>query len=142
VRASIPNPQSPPKTGEGIFPSFFMAGFECSTFIWKDRLRKDYVVLTGHDRHLAHDYDRVMDLGIGVVREAIRWHLVDKGGGKYDWSTVRPLLDAANACKLTLIWDLCHYGFPDDFDPFSEDGQKRFTDYCGAAAEFSALSAE
>jgi beta-glucosidase/6-phospho-beta-glucosidase/beta-galactosidase len=115
-----------------------MTGFECSTFIWKDGQRKDYVVLTGHDRHLKQDYAQAMDLGIGVVREAIRWHLVDIGDGQYDWSSVQPFVDAANEYHLTVIWDLCHYGFPNGFDPFAGDAVKRFTDYCRAAAEFVA----
>ena len=38
------------QSGEAIFPTFFMAGFECSTFVWKDRERKDYVAATGHDQ--------------------------------------------------------------------------------------------
>jgi hypothetical protein len=118
-----------------IFPTFFMAGFECSTFLWKDRKRKDYVAITGHDRHLEQDYDRVMDLGIGVVREAIRWPMVDKGQGKYDWSSVDRALDAMKKCHVTPIWDLCHYGFPDGCDPFSEQCHERFVDYCRAAAE-------
>ena len=67
-----------------IFPTFFMAGFECSTFVWKDRERKDYVAATGHDRHLKADFAAAMDLGIGVVRAAIRWPQVDLGGGRYD----------------------------------------------------------
>jgi hypothetical protein len=25
----------------GIFPTFFMSGFECSTFVWKDKGRRD-----------------------------------------------------------------------------------------------------
>jgi len=77
-----------PRPDEGIFPTFFMAGFECSTFVWKDGQRKDYVALTGHDRHLEEDYRRLMDLGIGVAREAIRWPLVDRGRSRYDWSTL------------------------------------------------------
>src|SRR5947207_1465682 len=112
------SPQPQPRQGEGVFPTFFMTGFECSTFIWKDGERKDYVAQTGHDRLLDQDYKRVMDLGIGVVREAIRWPLVDNGNGAYDWATVQPLIDAANSCRITVIWDLCHYGFPDGFDPF------------------------
>jgi hypothetical protein len=120
---------------QALFPTFFMAGFECSTFVWKDGARKDYVALTGHDRHLQDDYRRVEELGIGVVREAIRWPMVDRGGGKYDWSTVDPVLEAAESCHLTPIWDLCHYGFPEGCDPFSHDCVRRFTDYCRAAAE-------
>jgi beta-glucosidase/6-phospho-beta-glucosidase/beta-galactosidase len=122
--------------GDSIFPTFFMAGFECSTFVWKDRERKDYVAITGHDRHLDADYDRVEDLGIGVVREAIRWPLVDEGNGDYDWSTVDPIIAALKRCHITPIWDLCHYGFPDNCDPFSEDCHRRFVKYCRAAAKY------
>ena len=124
-----------------IFPTFFMSGFECSTFLWKDRERKDYVAATGHDQHLAADYEAAMDLGIGVVREAIRWPMVDLGGGHYDWSSVRSVQDAATDAKITPIWDLCHYGLPDGCDPFSDECRDRFVDYCHAAAEFVTRSA-
>jgi beta-glucosidase/6-phospho-beta-glucosidase/beta-galactosidase len=127
---------------DAIFPTFFMTGFECSTFIWKDRQRKDYVVATGHDRHLEGDYAAAMDLGIGVVREAIRWPQVDRGGGKYDWTSVEAVQDVATGCNITPIWDLCHYGLPDGCDPFSDDCPQRFVDYCRAAAEFVTSSAE
>ncbi len=130
------------QTREAIFPTFFMAGFECSTFVWKDGQRKDYVAATGHDRHLQADLAAAMDLGIGVVREAIRWPQVDLGGGRYDWSSVKAVQDSATACKITPIWDLCHYGLPDGCDPFSDECRKRFVDYCGAAAEFVTSTAE
>lgn len=120
---------------EGLFPTFFMAGFECSTFIWKDGQRKDYVALTGHDRHLKADYHRLEELGIGVAREAVRWPMVDRGGSRYDWSTLEPVLEAAETCHITPIWDLCHYGFPDGYDPFTEDAVPRFQDYCRAVTE-------
>lgn len=123
------------KSGDrGIFPTFFMAGFECSTFVWKDGKRRDYVGLTGHDRHLRQDYRRAMELGLGVVREAIRWPMVEKGTGRYHWDEVIPVFEAANEARITAIWDLCHYGFPDGCDPFSEDCLLRFKEYCRAAA--------
>jgi beta-glucosidase/6-phospho-beta-glucosidase/beta-galactosidase len=127
---------------DALFPTFFMAGFECSTFIWKDNERKDYVAATGHDRHLKNDLAAAMDLGIGVVREAIRWPQVDLGGGRYDWSSVRSVQDAATECKITPIWDLCHYGFPDGCDLFSDECVERFANYCRAAAEFATSSAK
>jgi hypothetical protein len=123
------------RPAESLFSTFFMAGFECSTFIWKDRQRKDFVALTGHDRHLPQDYDRLMDLGVGVVREAIRWPVVDRGGGRYDWSSVDAVLEQAERCHITLIWDLCHYGFPGDVSPLDENCLERFTAFCRAAAE-------
>jgi beta-glucosidase/6-phospho-beta-glucosidase/beta-galactosidase len=130
------------ESGDTIFPTFFMAGFECSTFVWKDGKRKDYVAETGHDRHLKPDLSAAMDLGIGVVREAVRWPQVDLGHGRYDWSSVKAVQDAATECKITPIWDLCHYGLPDDCDPFTDDCRKRFVDYCAAVAEFVTSSAE
>ena len=131
-----------PQSDDGIFPTFFMAGFECSTFVWKDRERKDYVEATGHDRHLEADFAAAMDLGIGIIREAVRWPKVDLGNGKYDWSSVEAVQNAATACKLTPIWDLCHYGFPDGCDPFSDECRERFVDYCRAVAKFVTSSAE
>jgi beta-glucosidase/6-phospho-beta-glucosidase/beta-galactosidase len=119
----------------GIFHTFFMAGFECSTFVWKDGERKDYVAKTGHEAHLQADYERIKQLGIGVVREAIRWPLVDKGGGRYDWSSIEPVLGCVAACRIEPIWDLCHYGLPEGCDPFSDECRQRFVDYCRAVAE-------
>lgn len=113
-----------------------MAGFECSTFLWKDQQRKDYVKITGHERHLADDYRCMADLGMGVVREAIRWPVVDQGQGRYDWSSVDPVIDSLNQHRLAAIWDLCHYGLPDNCDPFSDDCLPRFTEYCRHAAEY------
>ena len=129
-------------TPTAIFPTFFMAGFECSTFVWKGRQRKDYVAVTGHDRHLEKDLAAAMDLGIGMVREAIPWPHVDLGGGPYDWSSVERVQKALTDCKITPIWDLCHYGLPDGCDPFSNECLDRFVAYCRAAAEFVTRSAE
>ena len=85
---------------DAIFPTFFMGGFECSTFIWKDGQRKDYVAATGHDLHLEADFAAAMDLGIGAVREAIRWPQVDLGRGQYDWSTTKAAQHAATQFSL------------------------------------------
>ena len=34
----------------GIFPMFFISGFECSTFVWQDKGRRNLVTETQHDR--------------------------------------------------------------------------------------------
>ncbi|MEH6435054.1 b-glycosidase [Massilia sp. DD77] len=119
----------------GIFPTFFLSGFECSTFYWGDGVRRNLVAETGHDRHAAEDYRILNRLGIAVAREGIPWPMVDKGGG-YDFSCVDPFIDAMNASKVIPIWDLCHYGYPDDLDPFSDAFVERFARYCRAAAEY------
>ena len=120
----------------GLFPTFFFSGFECSTFVWKDGERKDYVALTRHDCHLQADYGRVLELGIGTVREAIRWPLVDRAEGSYDWSSVEPVVDVVHRCHITPLWDLCHYGFPDGTHPLQPDCVSRFTAYCRAVAGY------
>ena len=49
------DPIDPDSRSNNLFPTFFMAGFECSTFLWKDGQRKAYIALTGHDRYLEED---------------------------------------------------------------------------------------
>src|SRR5829696_8877247 len=117
----------------GIFPTFFLSGFECSTFLWRDRNRRDLVEETRHRQHAREDYQILRDLGIAVSREGIPWPLVDRGG-RYDFSPVDPMIEAMGHAQVLPIWDLCHYGYPDDLDPFSPDFAKRFADYCRAAA--------
>jgi beta-glucosidase/6-phospho-beta-glucosidase/beta-galactosidase len=117
----------------GIFPTFFLSGFECSTFLWKDRKRRDLVEETQHRRHAQEDYSILRELGIAVSREGIPWPLVERQGG-YDFSPIEPMIEAMNRAQVLPIWDLCHYGYPDGLDPFSEDFAESFADYCRAAA--------
>lgn len=111
-----------------------MSGFECSTFLWKDRQRKNFIELTGHNRHFSQDCERVKDLGIATQREAIPWPFVDLGNGRYDWTETDRAADSLAACNITPIWDLFHYGLPDNCNPLDDDCRKRFVDYAVAAA--------
>jgi beta-glucosidase/6-phospho-beta-glucosidase/beta-galactosidase len=118
----------------GIFPTFFLSGFECSTFLWRDGRRRDLVAETRHREHALEDYRMLEDLGIAVAREGIPWPMVDRGGD-YDFSLLAPLLDAMRETRMVPVWDLCHYGYPDDLDPFSDRFTARFANYCRASAE-------
>jgi len=118
-----------------LFPTFFISGFECSTFLWKDKKRRDLIAETQHDRHVKEDYQLLHDLGIAVSREGIPWPLVDTAG-RYDFSVIDPMIEAMNDYKISPIWDLCHYGYPDDLDPFTEEFVRRFADYCSAATSY------
>ena len=120
----------------GIFPTFFLSGFECSTFLWQDKGRRDLLVETQHRARAEEDYEILRGLGVAVAREGIPWPLVDRDGRGYDFSLVNPILDALSRSRIVPIWDLCHYGYPDDTDPFSEDFADRFARYCRAAAEY------
>ncbi len=119
----------------GIFPTFFLSGFECSTFVWKDQGRRDLVQETRHYTHVDEDYDQLRSLGIAVAREAIPWPMVDRDAS-YDFALIDPTIAALNRCQILPIWDLCHYGYPDDADPFADDFADRFARYCRAAAEY------
>jgi hypothetical protein len=119
----------------GIFPTFFLSGFECSTFRWKDRGRRDLTAETQHREYAHEDYGILRSLGIAVAREGIPWPMVDSGG-RYDFTSIEPLIAAMNEAQILPIWDLCHYGYPDDLDPFRPDFVGRFAAYCRAAAEY------
>jgi beta-glucosidase/6-phospho-beta-glucosidase/beta-galactosidase len=122
-------------TKPGLFPTFFLSGFECSTFRWKDRGRRDLVAETQHREHAREDYAILRSLGIAVAREGVPWPFVDRGG-RYDFTSIDPLIAAMNESQILPIWDLCHYGYPDDADPFAPDFGARFARYCRAAAEY------
>ena len=119
----------------GIFPTFFLSGFECSTFDWKDVGRRDLCDETQHRTHADEDYRMLRSLGIAVAREGIPWPSVDKGRGQYDFDSIAPFIEAQRRHRIVPIWDLCHYGYPDDADPFNEDFTARFAAYARAAAE-------
>ena len=118
-----------------MFRSFYLAGFECATGYNMHGEWIDQIAATEHDLHADADYRRLADVGIRAVREAIRWPLVDRAG-RYDFSSAEPFVDAALTHGFDVIWDLFHYGYPDELDPFSDEFGARFADYCRAAARF------
>jgi hypothetical protein len=119
-----------------MFRSFFFAGFEGATGYNSRGEWFDQIAATHHDRHAHEDYGRLREVGIHAAREAIRWPLVDRGDGKFDFTSVRPFVEASCRHEIDVIWDLFHYGYPKDLDIFSDAFPKRFADYCHEAAQF------
>lgn len=117
------------------FASFFQAGFECSSHRRRDGVRLDLIRATGHDKHVLPDYALCRKLGFATVRDGLRWHLIEKAPGQYDWSSWMPALEAAERVGMQVIWDLFHYGAPDHLDPACESFAERFTDFALAALE-------
>ena len=72
---------------ETTFASFFQGGFECSSHRRRDGVRLDLLRATGHDRHVASDYRQLRELGLRTIRDGVRWHLIEKAPGRYDWSS-------------------------------------------------------
>lgn len=116
------------------FRSFFLGGFECATHRRRDGRRIDVLASTEHDRHAASDYAQLTEHGIRSVREGFRWHLIEPRAGRYDFSSVLPLVRAAEATDTQVIWDLMHFGWPDDVDPFGPTFVRRFARYARACA--------
>ena len=117
------------------FDSFFQAGFECSSHRRKDGVRLDLIKATSHDKHVFGDYSACAELGFRTLRDGLRWHLIGKTPGKYDWSSWAPAVEAAERLGLQIVWDLFHYGSPDHLDQGASDFPERFTEFALAAIE-------
>jgi len=118
-----------------LFQSFFLGGFECSTHRLRNGKRLDLVHATRHDEFAASDFKLLQQYGIFSVREGLRWHLIESQANRFDFSTTQTIIDAACETGTQVIWDLWHYGWPDDIDIFSPEFVTRFTNFATAAAE-------
>jgi hypothetical protein len=124
-------------SSNSIFPTFFLSGFECSSFDWKDQGRRNVTAELRHDVHADEDYALLPQLGIAVAREGIPWPLVDQAGN-HDFSCIDGFIAAQRRHNILPIWDLCHYGYPSDLDPWSDAFVQRFAAYAKAAARYVA----
>jgi hypothetical protein len=117
-----------------LFASFVMAGYECSSQRRRDGRRLDLLSSTGHAQWAARDYRQLADLRIRCARDGLRWHLIERSPGRYDWGSFLPMLKAAQGAPLQVVWDLCHYGYPDDLDVWQPSFVERFARFAGAVA--------
>ena len=124
------------------FSSFWLAGFECSTHRRRDGRRLDLLEGTGHDRFAVQDYARLPPLGITAARDGLRWHRIDHGTDHYDFSELLPRLAAARASKVQVVWDLCHWGWPDYLDIWSPEFVRRFARFAREAAKVVAAETD
>jgi hypothetical protein len=111
-----------------LFPTFFLAGFECSSFVWRDVGRRDLSAELQHYEHADQDYAMLGRIEIAVAREGIPglWSIK---GRQLQFSCLNPFLAAQKRYPILPIWDLCHCGYPDDLDPLSEAFVARFAAY-------------
>lgn len=130
--SSLPSPPPP-----SLFQSYWLAGFESACQINSHRRRNDMLAATQHDTCAAEDYERCRQFGIRSVRDGVRWHLIDRGG-RYDFSSLIPMADAAQRQGMQVLWNLCHYGWPEGIDIFSAQWVERYVKYVRAVARFFA----
>jgi beta-glucosidase/6-phospho-beta-glucosidase/beta-galactosidase len=116
------------------FRSFFMGGFECSTFYRRNGTRLDLVASTKHDVFCREDYLRLKRQELLVAREGLRWHLIETTPYQYDFRSVLPMVRNAKELGIQVLWDLCHYGWPDGLEIFSAEFVRRFARFAGAFA--------
>lgn len=129
------DPPRPPVTSNLLGTSYFMAGFESSTHRLADGRRLDLAAATGHDRHARNDYFQLRSLGITTVREALRWHVIERVPGHYDWSSLVTMLEAARQSGTQIVWDLLHFGWPDHIDIWTAAFVDRFEAFVRAAVQ-------
>jgi beta-glucosidase/6-phospho-beta-glucosidase/beta-galactosidase len=127
------NPAGPARPH--TFDSFWIGGFEAATHINGAGKRLDMLAATQHDRQVEHDYQLLRSVGICTVRDATRWPLIDRNG-TFDFSSLAPMVVAAERHQMQVMWTLCHYGWPDDVDVFSSEFPERFAHYSAEVARF------
>lgn len=108
------------------FSSFWMAGYECADMKNADRERVDLSDTTGHLQKFEEDYALLKPFQIQTVREGIRWAHIEKAPFHYDWSAVRSMIEIGRKAKIQQLWDLCHFGYPDDLSPLDCNFEPRF----------------
>ncbi|MCF0059657.1 amine oxidase [Dyadobacter sp. CY356] len=121
---------------ENPFESFWMAGFECTDQLNAFGNRVDFLHITSHYELLQEDYQNLGLFNIKTVREGLRWSQVEKSPGTYDFSIFKKMLEAGKENGIQQIWDICHFGFPDDLSPVHPHFTGRFASLCTAFAKF------
>jgi len=96
------------------------------------------VAATKHDEFAFSDYKRLQEQGMRMAREGVRWHLVETKPGHYDFSSAMPIVQAARATETQVIWDLCHFGWPDHLDVFKPEFVESLARYGAAFANWLA----
>lgn len=114
------------------FKSFWMGGFECADHLNAFGNRVDFLQLTNHFQNIDSDYQNLAEFAIGTVREGIRWSDVERTAYQYDFSVVKIMLQMSREYGIQQVWDICHFGYPDDLTPLHPHFTGRFVGVCKA----------
>jgi hypothetical protein len=121
-----------------LFEAPILGGFECSCHRLADGRRLDLSAATRHLELAEADYARLRAAGITACRDGVSWVHADRGGGAHDLARAARLVRAAERSRVDVVWDLMHFGWPDDVDPFAPSFPSRFARWARAFARFLA----
>jgi beta-glucosidase/6-phospho-beta-glucosidase/beta-galactosidase len=124
---------------DSLIPGFFVGGFECSSHRLRSGRRLDVSESTRHVEFAEADYARMAEHGIRVARDGIVWHRIEPLPKWRDFTSVLPMIRAARRHGIRVIWDLLHFGWPDDLDVFAPPFVDRFA---ALARDFALLLIE
>ncbi|RYY56930.1 MAG: amine oxidase [Chitinophagaceae bacterium] len=114
------------------FFSFWMAGFECTDKLNAFGNRVDFIKETGHLDAIDSDYQLLDTFGMRTVREGLRWSQVEQSPYEYNWADTIQMVKAAAKAQVQIVWDLCHFGYPDDLTPLHPMFAARFAAFARA----------
>jgi beta-glucosidase/6-phospho-beta-glucosidase/beta-galactosidase len=118
------------------FNTFFIGGYECADHINRSGERVNLLKETQHDIRVRQDYRDLLTLGIRTVREGVCWSSVETAPYLFDFTEVKNRIQAADELGIQIIWDLCHFGYPDGIYPTHPHFNFRFIALCEAFALF------
>lgn len=118
------------------FTSFFIGGFECADHINRSGERVNLLKETEHHLRVEEDYKLLKEMGITSVREGICWSVVENKKNCFDFSEVLNRMQIAEKMGIQQIWDLIHFGYPDDLFPTHPQFVQRFINLCTAFVKF------
>lgn len=118
------------------FNSFFWGGFECADHINRSGDRINLLKETQHELRALQDYRLLVELGIKVVREGVCWSSVETSAYKFNFSGLISRMKAAENLGIQIVWDLCHFGYPDGIFPTHPRFCERFMSFCRAFTLF------
>ena len=124
------------------FKTFFMGGFECADHVNRSGERINLLKETQHDVRVYEDYRALAAIGIKTVREGICWSAVETSPAFFNFSEVYHRIVAAEKMGIQQIWDLIHFGYPDDIYPTHPLFCQRFVQLCEAFAVFHSTYAK
>ncbi|MEO8354528.1 MAG: hypothetical protein ABI621_01305 [Chloroflexota bacterium] len=84
---------------------------------------------------MSTDYELLRSFNIRAVRDGTCWPLLERAG-EFDFSTLVPMLETARQHDIQVIWNILHYGCPNDLDLLSPAFVDRFARYCTALTRF------